>query len=92
MNDPSMIPPDQFANLIAQATDEQIAEGMAVNRELLLNEIFGRWPEQFQPERARDLVHRGVGVAAARERPRGRADHALLAHGAGDAPARAPGR
>ena len=50
-----MIPPDQFASLIAQASDEQIAEGMRVNRELLLEEIFGRWPSRFEPEKARDV-------------------------------------
>ena len=55
MSDVSMIPPDQFASLIAQASDEQIAEGMRVNRELLLEEIFGRWPSQFEPEKARDV-------------------------------------
>jgi putative sterol carrier protein len=55
MTEPSMIPPDEFATLIAAATDDQIAEGLRVNRELLLGEIFGRWPSQFQPERARDV-------------------------------------
>jgi putative sterol carrier protein len=55
VSDVSMIPPDQFASLIAQASDEQIAEGMRVNRELLLEEIFGRWPSQFEPEKARDV-------------------------------------
>ena len=55
MNDVSMIPPDQFADLIAQASDEQIAEGMSANRELLLQEIFGRWPEQFRADAARDV-------------------------------------
>ena len=52
MSDVSMIPPDQFAALIAQASDDQIAEGMQVNRALLLEEIFGRWPDQFDPARA----------------------------------------
>jgi putative sterol carrier protein len=55
MTEPSMIPPDQFAKLIAEASDEQIAEGLAVNREPLLNEIFNRWPEQFRPDQARDV-------------------------------------
>jgi putative sterol carrier protein len=52
MTDVPMIPPDQFAALIAAAGDDQIAEGMRVNRELLLEEIFGRWPEQFDAPRA----------------------------------------
>jgi putative sterol carrier protein len=50
-----MMPPDQFAQLVAAATDEQLAEGVAVNREPLLEEIFTRWPEQFRPERAGDV-------------------------------------
>jgi putative sterol carrier protein len=50
-----MIPPEQFAALISQASDDQIAEGMQVNRALLLEEIFGRWPSQFDPARARDV-------------------------------------
>jgi putative sterol carrier protein len=48
----SMIPPEQFASLVSQATDEQLAEGMATNRELILNEIFNRMPEQFDPAKA----------------------------------------
>jgi putative sterol carrier protein len=55
VSDVSMIPPDQFAALIAQASDDQIEEGMRVNRALLLEEIFTRWPDQFQPEKARDV-------------------------------------
>lgn len=55
MTDVSMIPPEQFAALIAEASDDQIAEGMRVNRELLLEEIFNRWPSQFDPARARDV-------------------------------------
>jgi len=55
LNDVSMIPPDQFADLIAQASDEQIAEGMTANRGLLLQEIFNRWPDQFRAEAARDV-------------------------------------
>lgn len=52
MSELSMLPPDQFAAMIAEASDEQIAEGMRVNREPLLEEIFNRWPEQFDPARA----------------------------------------
>ena len=55
MNDASMIPPDQFADLIAQATDEQLAEGMASNRDVILQEIFNRWPDQFRSDAARDV-------------------------------------
>jgi putative sterol carrier protein len=55
VTDVSMIPPDQFATLIAQASDDQIAEGMRVNRALLLEEIFTRWPTQFDSASARDV-------------------------------------
>jgi putative sterol carrier protein len=50
-----MIPPEQFASLISQATDEQLADGMASNRELILTEIFTRMPEQFDPAKASDV-------------------------------------
>jgi putative sterol carrier protein len=50
-----MIPPDQFASLIAQATDEQLAEGMAANRELILEEVFKRMPEEFDASKAGDV-------------------------------------
>lgn len=50
--DASMIPPDQFASLVAQATDEQLADGFAANRELILEEIFNRMPEQFDAAKA----------------------------------------
>ncbi|MEA2389361.1 MAG: hypothetical protein QOG41_2134 [Thermoleophilaceae bacterium] len=50
-----MIPPDQFATLIAGASDDQLAEGMATNREQILEEIFTRWPTEFRPEKARDV-------------------------------------
>src|SRR2546430_15180098 len=50
-----MIPPDQFADLIAQASDEQLAEGMASNRDAILQEIFNRWPDQFRSDAARDV-------------------------------------
>ncbi len=51
----SMIPPDQFASLVSQATDEQLAEGMATNRELILSEIFSRMPEQFDADKAQGV-------------------------------------
>ena len=55
MNDASMLPPDEFASLVAQANDDQLAEGMATNRDQILDEIFNRWPDQFRPEKAGDL-------------------------------------
>jgi putative sterol carrier protein len=47
-----MIPPDQFAALIAEASDDQIAQGMATNREQILDEVFTRMPEEFAPAKA----------------------------------------
>ena len=55
MNEPTMIPPDQFASLIAQASDDQLADGMATNRDQILEEVFKRWPEQFRADKARDV-------------------------------------
>jgi putative sterol carrier protein len=52
----SMIPPDQFASLVTEATDEQLAEGMTTNRELILSEIFTRMPEQFDRAKAPDVT------------------------------------
>ena len=51
----SMIPPEEFASLVAQASDEQIAEGMRTNGELILEEIFKRMPEQLDPAKASDV-------------------------------------
>lgn len=49
------IDPDQFAQLIGQASDSQIEEGLAANRELIIGEIFRRMPERLDRERTRDL-------------------------------------
>jgi putative sterol carrier protein len=51
-----MIPPDQFATLIAQASDDQLAQGMAANRDQILDEVFARMPEEFDPAKARDVT------------------------------------
>ena len=50
-----MIPPDQFASLIAQASDEQLAQGMAANRDQILEGIFKRMPEEFDASKASDV-------------------------------------
>ena len=55
MNDPSIVPPEQFAALVREASDEQLEQGLAENREILLEEIFRRMPEQLDPARARDV-------------------------------------
>lgn len=50
-----MIDPDQFAQLIAQASDAQIEEGLEANRELIIGEIFRRMPERLDRERTSEL-------------------------------------
>jgi len=46
------IDPALFAGLVREATDDQLRDGLEANRELLLNEIFRRMPESFDPDRA----------------------------------------
>jgi len=46
---------DQYAALVAEATDEQLAEGLAQNREILLDQVFQRMPERFRADKAGDL-------------------------------------
>ena len=47
-----LLEPEQFAELVRQATDDQLREGLAANGELILGEIFRRMPEQFDARRA----------------------------------------
>jgi putative sterol carrier protein len=54
-SDPPLIDPSEFAALVAEATDEQLADGFATNRDQLLGEIFRRMPERFNAERARGI-------------------------------------
>ena len=46
---------EQYAALVAGASDEDLERGLTENRDLLLGEIFRRMPEQFRPDRAGDL-------------------------------------
>ena len=46
---------DHYASLVAGATDEQLAEGLAHNREVLLDQVFQRMPERFRADKAGDL-------------------------------------
>jgi putative sterol carrier protein len=60
MGAPDEIPaidPAEFASLVSEASDDQLREGLATNRELILGEIFRRMPERFDPQR-------GAGVDA----------------------------
>jgi putative sterol carrier protein len=46
---------EQYAALVAGASDEDLERGLAENRELLLEEIFKRMPERFRADKAGDL-------------------------------------
>ena len=46
---------EQYAALVAEASDEDLKRGLAENRELVLGEIFRRMPERFAPDKAGDL-------------------------------------
>lgn len=47
--DTSQITPAQFAELVGSSTDEQLAEGLAANRDLVLQSIFTQMSEHFDP-------------------------------------------
>ena len=47
-----LISPEEFAALVREATDEQITQGLEVNRELILSGIFESMPGRVNPERA----------------------------------------
>ena len=47
-----VIDPDQYAALVRDASDDQLAEGMRVNRELILGEIFRRMSDHFDAGKA----------------------------------------
>lgn len=49
------IDPAEFAGLVKEATDDQLREGLATNRELILGEIFRRMPERFDAQRGADV-------------------------------------
>jgi len=68
---------EQFASLVGQATDEQLAEGLAQNREILFDQVFQRMPERFRAEKAGDL--KAVVEWRVGERPDGGHDRWQLA-------------
>jgi putative sterol carrier protein len=45
----------EIAALVGEASDEQLAAGLAANREAILGEVFRRMPEALRAERARGL-------------------------------------
>ena len=51
-DEPQAVSAEQFAALVREASDEQLEQGLRENREVLLEEIFRRMPEQLHPKRA----------------------------------------
>jgi predicted lipid carrier protein YhbT len=58
MNTPLM-DPAQFATMVRQASDEDLAAGMRANRDLILEGIFAAMPQSFEPSAAS-----GIGAVA----------------------------
>ena len=55
MTEPAAVRTEQFVALVREASDAQLEEGFRENREVLLEEIFRRMPEQFDAERGGDV-------------------------------------
>jgi alkyl sulfatase BDS1-like metallo-beta-lactamase superfamily hydrolase len=47
-----LMAPEEFAALVREASDEDIARGLSVNRELILAGIFSSMPARLNPGRA----------------------------------------
>ncbi|MBV9214497.1 MAG: SCP2 sterol-binding domain-containing protein [Actinobacteria bacterium] len=62
---------------MSEASDDQLAEGFAANRDLILSEIFNRMPDQFDPSKAEGV--QAVVEWEITERPGGGADRWQLA-------------
>jgi len=62
------VDPERFAALVRGASRDDLAQSMAgPNREVILREIFGRFPTQFRPDRAGNtdaVIHWRVGGRA----------------------------
>lgn len=77
----SVIDPRAFAALIADASDEQLEQGVRANRDLMLGEIFKRMPEHVDAEAARTVsavIEWEIGGP-----PEGTTDHFRVAIGRG---------
>jgi putative sterol carrier protein len=46
---------EQYAALVAGASDEDLERGMAENRDLILDQVFNRMAEHFRADKAGDL-------------------------------------
>lgn len=56
--------PDAFAQIVRGASDDQLAEGLRVNRELILTELFRQMPDNLDRAAVGDLravVHWRIG-------------------------------
>ena len=49
-----LIDPAQYAALVRNTPDDQLAAGLRTNRDLILGQIFGQMTEHLDPDRARD--------------------------------------
>lgn len=52
MAEVSFIDPAEFARLVRDASDEQLEKGFALNRELILDQVFQRMEEHLEPGKA----------------------------------------
>jgi len=51
----NLVPPEVAAQLIGEATEEQLEEGMRANREQILGQIFQTMPGRIDPQKTADL-------------------------------------
>ena len=47
--------PEAFARIVRDATDEQLAEGLRANRELILGEVFRQMPDNLDAAAAAEI-------------------------------------
>ena len=47
--------PEEFARIVRDASDEQLAAGIAANRELILGQVFAQMPDNLEAAAAADV-------------------------------------
>jgi putative sterol carrier protein len=52
--EPPAVDPTEYARLVRDATDEQLAAGMLANRELILGQVFEQMARHLDPETSRE--------------------------------------
>jgi putative sterol carrier protein len=52
--EPPAVDPAEYVRLVRNATDEQLAAGMAANRELILGQVFEQMARHLDPETSRE--------------------------------------